>query len=159
MEQSETLPIVNPLNLRNSMKKTMFALFAALAVTAVSAQDLKLTSAPGSNWVSLTANPSVIKDAQDDNNLLLQGRAEQGLIVGSVGPFKVNTYAAIGYSADKKGLDYNNKLQPALGVKLQAKGFDVGVQLVHERRWRGENRSDTGVQFFVNHWMGWDLKQ
>lgn len=148
------------------MKKSYLAIAALLAAcsfaSAASAQEM-----PGSAWASLTANPSVVKDTPEDNNLLLQGRVEQGYIVGRVGDFKVNTFAAVNYSLDKNGLSYNNKLAPALGIKLQRPLGDngileIGIQAVHQRNFRGVAygpREGTGIQAFVSFWSGWDLKK
>lgn len=144
------------------MKKTLIA-FAMLSLAAAAgAQEM-----PGSAWATLTVNPSVVKDTLEDNNVMLQGRVEQGYIVGRVGDFRVNTFAAVNYSVDKNGLSYNNKLSPSVGIKMQrnfgSNGiFEMGVQAVHQRNFRGVSygpREGTGVQAFINVWSGWDLKK
>lgn len=146
------------------MKKSLFAAVLLIAATGAFAQS----SAPGSAWASLTYNPSPIRGTPEDNNTLLQGRVEQGLIVGRVGDFRVNTFGAINYSVDNNGLSYNNKVAPALGVKLQrdmgSNGIiEMGVQVIHQNNFRGvpagSPSSGTGVQVFVNIWSGWDLKR
>lgn len=145
------------------MKKTLLA----LALLATSAAAFAQSSAPGSAWASMTANPSVVKGTPEDNNILLQGRVEQGLIVGKVGGFRVNTFGAVNYSVDRNSLSYNNKVAPMVGVKLQrdlgSSGIvEAGVQVVHQRNFRGVTggpSSGTGVQAFVSFWSGWDLKK
>jgi hypothetical protein len=145
------------------MKKTLFA----VALLVASASAFAQSSAPGSAWASLTYNPSPIKGTPEDNNTLLQGRVEQGLIVGRVGGFRVNTFGAVNYSVDNNGLAYNNKISPMIGVKLQrdlgSSGVvEAGVQVVHQHNFRGVSSgptSGTGVQAFVSFWSGWDLKR
>lgn len=144
------------------MKKTLLAL-ALVAVSFGAAAG----EAPGSAWASLTYNPSPIRGTPEDNNTLLQGRVEQGLIVGHVGGFKVNTFGAVNYSVDNNGLSYNNKVAPSVGVKLQrglgSNGIvEFGVQAVYQNNFRGVTSgpsSGTGVQVFANFWSGWDLKK
>lgn len=144
------------------MKKALFtaALLSAAAVAA--AQE-----APGSAWANLTYNPSPIRGTPEDSNTLLQGRVEQGLIVGRINGFRVNTFGAVNFSADNNGLAYNNKVAPMVGIKLQRdlgkQGiFEAGVQVVHQRNFRGVTAgpsSGTGIQAFASFWSGWDLKR
>lgn len=146
------------------MKKILIA--AGVMALAMSA-NAQSTSYPGSAWANMTVNPSVVKNTAEENNVLLQGRAEQGMIVGHVGDFRVNTFGALNYSVDRNGLDYNNKIAPMVGVKMQrdlgSRGIvEFGVQAVHERHFRGVNggpSTGTGVQAFVSVWSGWDLKK
>jgi hypothetical protein len=141
------------------MKKTLLAFALLAATSAAFALD-----APGQNWSTLTYNPSPIRGTPEDNNLLLQGRAEQGLIVGKVGGFKINTYGAVNYSYDRNGLAYNNKLSPEIGVKLQHdmgnNGLvEIGTAVVHQRSFRGVTAgpsSGTGVSVYGQYWFGWN---
>jgi hypothetical protein len=147
-----------------TMKKSLLAAAALLAVATVASAQ---SSAPGSAWADLTYNPSPIKNTPEEDNTLLQGRVEQGLIVGEVAGFRVNTFGAVNYSADNNGLSYNNKIAPMVGVKLQhdlgSQGIvEMGVQVVHQRSFRGVTSgpdNGTGVQAFVSFWSGWDLKK
>jgi hypothetical protein len=137
------------------------------AMLALSVGAAAQSSAPGSAWANLTYNPSPIRGTPEDNNTLLQGRVEQGLIVGKLGGFRVNTFGAVNFSADNNGLAYNNKVAPMVGVKLQRdlgqRGIvEMGVQVVHQNNFRGVSSgpsSGTGVQAFVSVWNGWDLKK
>jgi hypothetical protein len=139
----------------------------AAAMLALSLGASAQSSAPGSAWATLTYNPSPIRGTPEDNNTLLQGRVEQGLIVGKLGGFRVNTFGAVNYSVDNNGLAYNNKIAPMVGVKLQrdlgSRGIvEMGVQVVHQNNFRGVSggpSSGTGVQAFVSVWNGWDLKK
>jgi len=147
------------------MKKLLIA--TAITALAMSA-NAQSTSYPGSAWANMTVNPSVVKNTAESDNVLLQGRVEQGMIVGHVGAFRINTFGALNYSVDRNGLDYNNKVAPMVGVKMQrdlsSQGIvEFGVQAVHERHFRGVSAgnpsSGTGVQAFVSVWSGWDLKK
>lgn len=141
------------------MKTLALALAFALASSAALAVD-----APGSNWSSITFNPSPISGTPEDNNVLLQGRVEQGLIVGRVGGFKVNTYGAVNYSYDRNGLAYNNKIAPQIGVKLQrdvgSNGLvEIGAAVTHQNNFRGVTQgksSGTGVMVYGQYWFGWN---
>lgn len=147
------------------MKKTLLVAAALVAMATASGASAQLAY-PGSNWSNLTYNPSPIK-GPEDNNVLLQGNLEQGIVWANVGGWNVNTYGAIGYSADRNGLAYNNKIVPTLGLKFQRpwdKGnLDVGIQVVHQYNFTGvpdgQSKSGTGVQVYVQYWTGWDLKR
>jgi nucleoside-specific outer membrane channel protein Tsx len=142
------------------MKKILLAAALLAATSSVFALD-----APGQNWSSLTYNPSPIRNTREDDNVLLQGRVEQGLIVGRISGFKVNAFGALNYGADKNGLSYNNKIAPSIGVKLQrnlgsAGIVEVGVAVVHQNNFRGVTSgpsSGTGVQAFISVWNGWNF--
>jgi hypothetical protein len=143
------------------MKKTLIAAAMLTMAFAASAQS----SYPGSNWSEMTVNPGVIAGTPESGNVLLQGNIQQGMIVGEVGAFKVNTFVGMNYSVDRNGLSYNNKLVPMVGVKLQRDipggVMDMGVRLVHETHFRGVDtgpKSGTGVQAYISYWTGWNLK-
>lgn len=131
-----------------------------LAAAAAAGQPLAY---PGSTWTHVSY-PSGLA-APEDRNLLLSGRIEQGAVwfrLGSGGEWAFNTYAALNYSADGKGLGYNNKLTPALGMKLtrplNGGILDLGLQVAHERRFK-DHQSNTGVQAYAGWWAGWDLRR
>ncbi len=145
------------------MKKTLFAAVALLALSGAASAQLAY---PGSTWANMTVNPSVIRNTPEDNNVLLQGRIEQGIVWSKIAGFSVNTYGALSFSADKNGLAYNNKLVPAVGVKLQhpfdSGTVDIGLQVAHQQNFRGVTsgpNSGTGVQLYAQYWFGWDLKR
>jgi hypothetical protein len=139
----------------------------AAAMLALSFGASAQTSFPGSSWANMTYNPSPIRGTPEDNNILLQGKIEQGAIVGKLGGFSVNTYGALGYSYDRNGLAYNNKVSPSVGVKLQHSlgsngSFDIGAAVVYQNSFRGVTTgpsSGTGVSLYVQYWNGWDLKK
>jgi hypothetical protein len=144
------------------MKKTLIS----LALLAIAGSAVAQLSYPGSNWSSLTYNPSPIKGTPEEDNILFQGNVEQGIVWTKYGDWKVNTYAAVAYSWDRNGLAYNNRISPALGVKLQRQwnggNLDLGVQVVHQNTFRGVTEgasSGTGIQVYAQYWAGWDLKK
>jgi len=152
------------------MKKSRFAIAGViLALASMGAMAAEPLGYPGSNWSELTFSPGVIKGTKEDNNILLQGKVEQGIDWMKVSDkWKLNTYASFGYSMDKNKLDYNNKLVPAVGVKL-VRDFDhgvlnLGVQAVHERHFNVGPEvtgpvSGSGVQVYASYWFGWNLKK
>jgi hypothetical protein len=132
---------------------------AACICAPVSAQPLAY---PGSTWGQVIY-PSGLS-LEERENTLLSGRVEQGVDWFRFGneQWKFNTYAAVGYSTDTKGLPYNNKVTPALGFKIsrsfETGVLDLGLQAVHERRWKA-NTSDSGLQVYASWWFGWDARR
>lgn len=132
----------------------------ALAASAAHAEPLEM---PGSTWAYIVGPSS--SQGDERNNVLLQGKIEQGIVwfkFGEDGKWKLNTFAALSYSLDSKGINYNNKAIPAVGVKI-SRDFengvlDLGVQAVQENRWK-DNVNSTGVQAFASFWFGWNLKK
>jgi hypothetical protein len=118
---------------------------------------------PGSTWGQLVYPAGLVGEEKTD--ALLSGRVEQGVDWFRFGEdkWKFNTYAALGYSVDNKGLSYYNKLTPALGLKVSRSfdggSLDLGVQVIHERRWKDSDSSNSGVQAYANWWFGWDAKK
>lgn len=150
------------------MKKTLIAVAMLAAVVSAFAQEgLKPLGYPGSNWSVLTFNPGVIEGSGEEDNILLQGKLEQGIDwkkFGANNEWTLNTYVSLGYSADKNGLIYNNKLVPAIGTKISRRFesgvLDLGVQAVHENHFRGTTSGPTrgsGVQVYASYWFGWNL--
>jgi hypothetical protein len=139
------------------MKKVLCVLTLATACATVGAQPIGY---PGSTW-SVLMFPASATGAEK-NNVLLQGKVEQGIDwVRFADVWKLNTYASVSYSADTVGLNYNNKVVPALGAKV-TRAFDhgtldLGVQVFQERRWK-DQVSSTGVQAYASYWFGWNLK-
>jgi hypothetical protein len=145
--------------------KSGFALIVVLALTAVSAAQDGAVSAlqgslvdslgfPGQAWTSI-GNQSPI----EHNNFYLQSYAEQGAAVFSTysGSLTVTPFVGMGFVVDTKGYDWNNKLLPRLGVKVN-KSFRKGVISVgsaysYEDRFKGTTSS--GLTVFVQDWFGW----
>lgn len=140
------------------------AVFAVGFVSSAQAEGLKPLAYPGSSWGTLTW-PSGVKGTGEEHNAVLTGKVEQGidwLKFGDGNRWTLNTYGSLGYSADHEGLDWNNKVVPAIGVKVSRayeKGVvDIGVQAFRERRWKSD-QDGNGVQVYASYWFGWDAKK
>jgi hypothetical protein len=151
------------------MKKSIISLLtiAAISGAAMAQESLKPVSYPGSNWSNITFNSDPVAD-KAHTNTLLQGNVEQGIVWRTFdNGWRLNTYAAMGYSVDNRGYSYNNKVTPTLGVKLQRPWengiIDIGVQAVYQNTFRGlpsgVSNSASSVQLYVQYWTGWDLKK
>lgn len=145
------------------MKKSLIAMALAVAAVGASAEGLKPLAYPGSAWSVLTFPAGVA--GSEEHNTLLQGKVEQGIVwkkFGANNEWALNTYGSVGFSADRDGFGYNNKVVPAVGVKMtrsfESGIVDVGVQVVHENRFKDHQRG-TGVQAYVSFWTGWDLRK
>jgi hypothetical protein len=141
------------------MKKMIFAAMMLVVSSFAQAQ----VAYPGSSWGVVTF-PAGISD-QEKNNVLAQGKAEQGVdlkVMGAQKQWTLNTYASLGYSIDRNKLDYNNKITPAIGVKMTRKFssavVDMGVQAYHENHFV-THTSGNGVQAYVSYWSGWNLNK
>ena len=74
----------------------------------------------------------------------------------------LNTFAVLRYSVDSEKFDFNNKLEPGIGLKLKKSFSDwglleLGVKYVNEFRFESGRSEDTGV-LFLNWWVGWNLR-
>jgi hypothetical protein len=145
--------------------KSLFALIAVHALTAFSAAQGGAVSAlqgslvdsvglPGQGWTSI-GNQSPI----EHNNYYLQSYVEQGAAVFSTysGSLTVTPFVGMGLVLDTKGYEWNNKVQPRLGVKVNKyfrKGVvSVGSAYSYEERFKGVNSS--GLILYVQDWFGW----
>lgn len=134
------------------------------ALCATFASHAEPLAYPASMWGQLVYPAGLSQEEKD--NTLLSGRFEQGADWFRFGDekWKFNTYVALGYSMDTKELAYNNKLTPAVGVKVsrsfESGMVDLGLQLIHERRWKEpRDNSNTGVQVYASWWFGWDSRR
>jgi len=117
---------------------------------------------PGSHWVIAQKGAGF---GTDSDNALLQGKIEQGVDWARIGnsAWRFNTYAAMGYTMDNTGVPYNNKVLPAVGVKLvqsrNGSSLEVGIQIGADYRWRSTSRDTyTGATVYVSAWNGWNLR-
>ncbi len=145
--------------------KSLFALIAVLVLTtfsvaqdgAVSALQGSLVDSvglPGQGWTSI-GNQSPI----EHNNFYFQSYVEQSAAVFSTysGSITVTPFVGLGLMLDTKGYDWNNKVQPRLGMKVNKyfrKGvISVGSAYSYEDRFKGVDSS--GLTVFVQDWFGW----
>ena len=147
----------------NIIAGTIAAAALALA-TAASADPIAY---PGSAWGVLSNPSSVIKHNAESNDWIYSGKITQGADWAVVKGWTFDTYASVNYTVDSKGIDWNNKIDPALGVKFYrplkigaADGVvDIGAQVMYERRFGDEyksiKRDGLGIQFNAGYWFGW----
>ena len=145
--------------------KSLFALFAVMVLTtfstaqggAVSALQGSLVDAvglPGQGWTSI-GNVSPI----EHNNFYLQSYIEQNAAIFSnySGSITVTPFVGLGMVFDTKGYEWNNKIQPKVGVKVNkffSKGVvSVGSAYSYEDRFKGINSS--GLTLYAQDWFGW----
>jgi hypothetical protein len=145
--------------------KSLLALLGVLALTAFSAAQEGAASAlqgslvdavglPGQGWTSV-GNLSPI----EHNNYYIQSYVEQGATVFATysGSITVTPFVGLGLVLDTKGYEWNNKIQPRVGVKVNKffrKGVvSIGSAYSYEERFKGINSS--GLTFYVQDWFGW----
>jgi hypothetical protein len=145
--------------------KSIFALFAVLVLTtfsaaqdgAVSALQGSLVDAvglPGQGWTSI-GNLSPI----EHNNFYVQSYVEQGAAIYSTykGSLTVTPFVGMGLVLDTKGYEWNNKVQPKVGFKVNkffAKGVvSLGSAYSYEDRFNGVN--SNGLVLYAQDWFGW----
>lgn len=144
------------------LARLVLGLVAGCAAGAFGVAQAEPLAYPGSTWGQLIY-PAGLSE-EEKTNTLLSGRVEQGVDWFRFGDdkWKFNTYVAIGYSVDNKGLAYNNKITPALGMRatrvFTGGALDFGLQAIHERRWK-DNQDNSGVQVYASWWFGWDAKR
>src|SRR6478736_2957531 len=126
--------------------KSLFALFAVLvlrtfssaqggAVSALQGSLVDAVGLPGQGWTSI-GNLSPI----EHNNFYVQSYVEQSAAIFSTysGSLTVTPFVGMGLVLDTKGYEWNNKIQPKLGVKVNkyfAKGvISVGTAYTYENR-------------------------
>ena len=145
--------------------KSLFELIAVLILTTISAAQDGAVSAlqgsladsvglPGQGWTSI-GNLSPI----EHNNFYMQSYVEQSAAMFSTysGSLTVTPFVGLGLVLDTKGYNWNNKIQPRLGMKVNKyfrKGvISVGSAYTYEDRFKGVDSS--GLTLFVQDWFGW----
>jgi hypothetical protein len=113
---------------------------------------------PGFAWGELRTPASRQPEEQADT--LLEGAVEQGYEWRTLGPqSQLRPFGRFDYKIDTAELDYNNKLEAAVGIKLRYRPapevvIDGGAKYVVERRMESE-RHEQGVQAFVDWYGRW----
>lgn len=138
------------------MKKLLIVL-ATLISTPAMAEPVAY---PGHAWVNVTG-PTL--SGEEKGNWIVTGKIQQGVDWVELDGWRLNTAVSVSGSKDTKGFEWNNKIIPALSASArkntEAGQFELGVQVVHERRFGDRyvttNREATGVQLFANYWVGW----
>ncbi len=146
--------------------KSVLTVFAVLALVSLSvAQNGGAASAlqgslvdgvglPGQGWTSI-GNLSPI----EHNNFYLQSYVEQDAAIFATysGALTVTPFVGVGLVLDTKGYEWNNKILPRAGFKVN-KYFRHGVVSVataysYEERFKSFNSS--GLTFYAQDWFGW----
>jgi hypothetical protein len=123
-------------------------------VSALQGSLVDAVGLPGQGWTSI-GNLSPI----EHNNFYVQSYLEQGAAVFSTysGSITVTPFVGLGLVLDTKGYQWNNKIQPKLGVKVNkffSKGVvSVGSAYSYEERFKGINSS--GFTLYAQDWFGW----
>jgi hypothetical protein len=146
--------------------KWWFVVFAVLMLAALASAQERAASAlqgslvdamglPGQGWTSI-GNVSPI----EHNNFYLQSYVEQSAAVFSTysGSVTVTPFVGVGLVLDTKGYDWNNKLQPKVGLKVNKLFLhgivSVGSAYSYEERFKGGN-SSSGLVLYAQDWFGW----
>jgi hypothetical protein len=145
--------------------KSSIVLFVVLILTALSAAQERAASAlegslvdamglPGQGWTSI-GNLSPI----EHNDCDFRSYVEQSATVFSTysGSVTVTPFVGVGLALDTKGYDWNNKVLPRAGVKVNKLFLhgvvSVGTSYSYEERFKGVNSS--GLTISVQDWFGW----
>jgi hypothetical protein len=146
--------------------KSLLAMFVVLGLTAfAAAQGGGAKSAlegslvdgvglPGQGWTS-EGNLSPI----EHNNFYTQSYMEQSMAVFSTysGSVTVTPFVGVGFMLDTKGYEWNNKIQPQVGAKVNKyfrKGVvSIGSSYSYEDRFKSFGTG--GMTVFVQDWFGW----
>ena len=140
------------------------AAVSALAAAAASAEPLAY---PGAAWGALTSPPTILSNFPESNDWVYQGRITQGVDWSKFKGWTFDTYASFGYAIDTKGIDWDNHVDPALGIKISRPvthgnvegNLNLSAQVVYDRRFgnsfKSAQREGTGVQVIAEYWFGW----
>jgi len=131
--------------------------FSAAQQSAAPALQGNITDAvglPGQAWTSM-GNLSPI----EHNNGYVQSYAEQSaaIFASDSGSITLTPYVSLGLVLDTKGYNWNNKVEPRIGVKLN-KFFRTGVvslgsAYAYEDRFK--SLKSSGLILYAQEWFGW----
>jgi hypothetical protein len=124
------------------------------AVSALQGSLVDSVGLPGQGWTSI-GNQSPI----EHNNFYFQSYMEQSAAVYSTysGSVTVTPFIGVGLMFDTKGYEWNNKVQPKLGVKVNKyfrRGVvSIGAAYTNEDRFKSFDSS--GYMLYLQDWFGW----
>jgi len=129
---------------------------------AVKGSVLDAVALPGQMWVTAGSSSPIEKA-----NVLTQAFIEQDASVYATwkNSLWVTPYVSTGIAFDAKGYSWNNKLDPAVGIKLNRSFrtgvISAGIAYTYENRFRNQEgatfRPTAGVKDFVQDWFAWDV--
>jgi hypothetical protein len=124
------------------------------AVPALQGSVIDSIGLPGQGWTSL-GNLSPI----EHSNGYSQSYFEQSAAVFATnsGSLTITPFVSTSFVVDTKGYDWNNKIQPRAGIRVN-KFFRYGVVSVgsaysYEERFK--STSSSGLTLFAQDWFGW----
>ncbi len=109
---------------------------------------------PGQMWTTV-GNLSPV----EHNNGYVQSYAEQdaAILASQSGSISLTPYVSLGLVLDTKGYDWNNQIQPQVGLKLN-KFFRNGVASLgsaYTYQDRFNSLQSSGLVLYVQDWFGW----
>jgi hypothetical protein len=148
--------------MKNSILVTSLAVLALAACSAAQERAapalqgsvMDSVGLPGQAWIAM-GNLSPI----EHNNAYVQSYFEQNAAIFATdsGSITLSPYVSLGLVFDTKGYNWNNKIQPRAGVKLN-KFFRNGVislgsAYTYEERFK--SLTSSGLTVFIQDWFGW----
>jgi len=109
---------------------------------------------PGQMWTAV-GNLSPV----EHNNGYVQSYVEQdaAILASQSGSISLTPYVALGLVLDTKGYDWNNQIQPQVGLKLNKflRNGVVSVGSAYTYQDRFSSLQSSGVALYVQDWFGW----
>jgi len=131
--------------------------FSAAQQSAAPALQGNITDAvglPGQAWTSI-GNLSPI----ERNNSYVQSYVEQSaaIFASDSGSITLTPYVSLGLVLDTKGYNWNNKVEPRIGVKLnkfvRIGVVSIGSAYAYEDRFK--SLKSSGLILYAQDWFGW----
>lgn len=140
------------------MRVLSFCLLALFAFLMNSCAAVGTRGFPGEMWNEFRAPSGPF----EHGTVVLDGRIQQGINVGTAGPFRVIPFGELRYRLDSAGLPWNDMVAPSIGIKLRKDFVDgfiqFGIQGLSEHRFMNGESGAMGL-FFIQSWFGWDAKR
>jgi len=109
---------------------------------------------PGQMWTTV-GNLSPV----EHNNGYIQSYVEQdaAILASQSGSISLTPYVSLGLVVDTKGYDWNNQIQPQLGLKLNKSlrngVLSLGSAYTYQNRF--SSLQSSGLVLYVQDWFGW----
>ena len=109
---------------------------------------------PGQMWTAV-GNLSPV----EHNNGYVQSYVEQdaAILASQSGSISLTPYVALGLVLDTKGYDWNNQIQPQVGLKLNKflRNGVVSLGSAYTYQDRFSSLQSSGLTLYVQDWFGW----
>jgi len=110
---------------------------------------------PGQMWTAV-GNLSPVAH----NNGYVQSYVEQdaAILASQSGSISLTPYVALGLVLDTKGYDWNNQIQPQVGLKLNKflRNGVVSLGSAYAYQDRFSSLQSSGLALYVQDWFGWE---